>query len=604
MLDLGEPTECQLHLLVEDEEMPFACSRANLLPVAVTMAILGAGGLTSCANPADERATLSADLLIQNALVYTVDDSMPWVEAIAIADGRILAVGSDEDLAAYAATDTQIVDLQGRLVLPAFGDAHVHPVFGGMAFSRCSLHEGTTLKEYQDIIAGCVEDAPGDGPIYGVGWEDALFPPHGVPRKEILDAVTSERPLVFESVGGHSFWVNSKTLELAGINGDTPDPPNGHIDRDPKTGEPVGGLQESAMELVSAFVAKPGAEEIENSILYVAEKFNALGITNWHDAGIDLDADGNSETLSAYEALKQQGRLTSHVSLAFRWDNDRSLEQIPVILDAASQAEANGVDAHAVKFYVDGVIPQMTAAMIEPYVGAPTKRGLLQIDPETLEQAIVELGAHKIQPHVHAIGDLATRVALDAFEAADAANGSAQRPMISHLNVVDPADQARFGSVGGIAVLQPTWASNYPYMDLTKQAIGPRRSQSIYPAQGILKDGGILAYGADWPVAAADPLLGLEVAVTRTNYEDPESGPLLAEEGVSLEEAIKAHTLNVAFANRNEDVTGSVTVGKSADLIVLDRNIFDLAPEDISDATVLVTLFEGSVVHGSLPTND
>ena len=215
-------------------------------------------------------------------------------------------------------------------------------------------------------------------------------------------------------------------------------------------------------------------------------------------------------------------------------------------------------------------------------------------------QAVTELGENGIQPHVHAIGDLATRVALDAFEVAKEENASARRPMLSHLNVIDPADQVRFGEVDGIAVFQPTWASNYPYMDLTKQAIGPRRSQSIYPAHSVLKDGGMLAYGADWPVATADPLLGLEVAVTRINYEEPGSEPLLPEEGVSLEAAVKAHTLNVAYANRNEDITGSIMVGKSADLVVLDKNIFDLEPEDISEAEVVLTVFEGVAVHGSL----
>ncbi|MCK5747262.1 MAG: amidohydrolase family protein, partial [Oricola sp.] len=229
----------------------------------------------------------------------------PWAKAVAVGGGKILAVGDADHVSALQGSNTRIVDLGGRLVMPAFGDAHVHPVFGGMAYSRCSLHDGKTIEDYQRIISACLEAHPGDGPVYGVGWQDALFPPNGVPRKEILDAVTTERALIFESVGGHSFWVNSKTLELAGIDKDTPDPANGHIDRD-ENGDPVGGLQESAMELVGAFIPTPTAEEIQESILYTAKLFNSLGITNWRDAGIDLAPDGTSETMAAYKAVKDR----------------------------------------------------------------------------------------------------------------------------------------------------------------------------------------------------------------------------------------------------------------------------------------------------------
>ena len=486
--------------------------------------------------------------------------------------------------------------------MPAFGDAHVHPVFGGMAYSRCSLHDGKTIEDYQRIIAGCLEAHPGDGPVYGVGWQDALFPPNGVPDKEALDAVSTERALIFESVGGHSYWVNSKTLELAGIDKNTPDPANGKIDRD-ENGEPVGGLQEAATELVSGFIPKPTAEEIEGSIVYTAKLFNSLGITAWRDAGIDLAADGASETMAAYKAVKDRGDLTVHVSLDLKWANDRGLDQIPTILDAVKRAEEWGVEARSVKFYVDGVIPQRTAAMIEPYEGTD-ERGPLQIDPNVLADAVALLDAEGVQSHVHAIGDRATRIALDAFEQAKTKNGSALRPLISHLNVIDPADQPRFGELGAIAVFQPTWSSNYPYMDLAKQAIGPVRSGYIYPANSVLKGGGMLAYGADWPVATADPLLGLQVAVTRVNYQEPDSEPLLPDEAVTLEEAIRAHTLDVAYANRMEDVTGSIAPGKSADLIVLDADIFDLPAMEIGGADVILTLFEGVPVYGTLDQFD
>ncbi len=562
---------------------------------AIALTLLGVLAIASCA----KRATAAkADIILANAKVYTVETRQPWAAAVAVGGGKIIAVGEADDVAALRGGNTRVIDLGGRLVMPAFGDAHVHPVFGGMAYSRCSLHDGKTIEDYQRIIAACLEAHPGDGPVYGVGWQDALFPPNGVPPKEILDAVTTERALIFESVGGHSFWVNSKTLELAGIDKDTPDPANGKIDRD-ESGEPVGGLQESAMELVGAFIPKPTAEEIQQSIIYTAKLFNSLGITNWRDAGIDLAADGTSETMAAYKAVKDRGELTVHVRLDLKWANDRSLDQIPTILDAASRAETWGLDAKSVKFYVDGVIPQRTAAMIEPYEGSD-ERGPVQIEPAVLAEAVTQLAAKGIQPHVHAIGDRATRLGLDAFEQAKTENGSALRPLISHLNVIDPEDQPRFGELGAIAVFQPTWSSNYPYMELTKQAIGPERSNYIYPAKGVLDGGGMIAYGADWPVATPDPLWGLQVAVTRVNYQEPDTAPLLPEEAVTLEEAIRAHTLDVAYANRMEDVTGSIAPGKYADLIVLDADIFDLPPAEIGSADVILTLFEGVAVYGTL----
>ncbi|MDG2523019.1 amidohydrolase [Caulobacter segnis] len=568
--------------------VPFQHSRA--VAAASAFFVFAAGGAL---------AAPKADLVLTNARIYTVDDKQPWAEAVAISGGKIVAVGPKASVDSYVKRGAKVVDLGGRLVLPAFGDAHVHPVFGGMAFTRCSLHAGRSVEDYQKIIKGCVAAAPGTGTIHGVGWEDSLFPPNGVPRKEVLDAISTDRPLVFGSVGGHTFWVNSKALALANITRDTPNPPNGEINRDPTTGEPVGSLQESAMDLVAPLVPKPSSEDMQASILYVGKLFNSLGLTGWHDAGIDLSAEGGSEMLAAYKALHDKGALPAHITLAFKWENERGLEQVDTIIAASRAAAQQGLRAKTVKFYVDGVIPQQTAAMIAPYEGT-TSRGVLQIDPEVLKTAVTRLGAAGFQPYVHAIGDGAVRVGLDAFEAAIKANGSLDRPMITHLNVIDPQDQPRFGKLGVIAQFQPTWSSNYPYMDLTKQAIGAKRSEYIYPTGSILRGGGIIAFGADWPVATANPLEGLQVAVTRVNYEATETPPLLADEAITLPQAVKAHTLNAALANGTADITGSVQTGKSADLVVLDQDIFKIDPMQIGKTKVLLTLFKGAPVHGEL----
>jgi predicted amidohydrolase YtcJ len=560
-------------------------------------AVLLAGSGSQAAPP---QKAPPADLILTHARVYTVEARQPSAEAVAIRGGKIEAVGSAAAIARLKGSATRVIDLHGRLLLPAFGDAHVHPGFGGMTYSRCSLRAGKTLDDYRAIIAGCIAKSPGTGVVYGVGWEDSLFPPNGIPRKEDLDRVSTDRPLIFRSLGGHSLWLNSKALALVGITKDTPDPANGHIDRDPVTGEAVGGLQEAAMELAERFIPPPNAAEMQDSIIYMAKYANSIGITNWHDAGIEFTADGGSPTLDAYRAVRDQGKLTSHVSIALKWQNEHGLDQLPALFRASEYARKLGLSANAVKFYLDGVIPQKTAAMIEPYDHSD-ERGTSQIPEPLLKQAVSQVVAHNMQAHFHAIGDGAVREALDAIQASREANGGRDtRPMISHLNVVDPADQVRFGKLGAAAILQPLWASEYPYMRLMEQAIGPQRSHYIYPAHSIARAGGMIAYGSDWPVASANPLEGIEVAITRTTHGGPDTEPLLPNEGLTLPEAVRAYTLNVAYVNHLDRQTGSIAPGKSADLIVLDHDIFDIPVTQISQTKVLVTLFEGREVFGTL----
>jgi len=540
-----------------------------------------------------------ADLILTNARVYTVEAKQPWAEAVAVKDGRIIAVGSSATVGKLRGAATKTVDLGGKLVLPAFGDAHVHPLFGALSRSRCPLQDGQTIADYQALIAKCVAAAPGDGAIYGVGWSDALFPPNGIPRKELLDAVTTTRPLIFESVGGHTYWLNSKALEVANITRATKDPQNGTIDRDPTTGEPVGSLQEAAMELVRPLIPPPSATEIQNSILYVADHFNRLGIVSWNDAGVDFGDDGGSAMVDAYKAVMDAGRLTSRVTVSLKWKNERGMDQLPSLLRAAERANSLGIPTHTVKFYVDGVIPQKTAYMLAPYENSD-ERGAPQIAPEVLKQAMVAIDARGMHGFFHAIGDGAVRLSLDAIEAARKANGAKPtHHMITHMNVVDPADQPRFGKLSTFAQFQPTWASWYDYMDLTVAAIGPERAKYIYPAGSIVRAGGKLAYGADWPVGSANPLEGIEVAITRRTAGDPNARPLLPAEGVSIEEAIASHTINVAYVNGFDAVTGSIRTGKSADLVVLDKDIFRLPVYEISKAKVLVTVFKGKPVFGN-----
>jgi len=542
-----------------------------------------------------------ADLVFTNGNIYTVDEETPWAQSVSVKDGLIVALGSDEGAAHWIGPNTEVIDLDGKLVLPAFGDAHVHPIFGGLSFSQCSLHDDTSVEDYIATIETCIEDAPGDGVVFGRGWRPGLFPPDGIPHKDLLDALAPDRALIMQSTGGHSFWVNSMALQLADITQETPDPPQGRIDRDPATGELVGGLQETAMDLVRPLIPPPTDREMQDAIIYTVDLFNSLGITNWHDAGIEIEPNGESRTLDAYEHVRDQGRLSTHVSIALKWDNERSLDQLATIYDVTGRAKDIGFHADAVKLYMDGVIVQRTAAVLEPYVGTTDDFGELHIGIATLNDAVTALDAAGYQIFVHAIGDRAVRETLNAFERARSENGvTDNRHFIAHLNLVAPEDQPRFGQLSVAANFQPLWANENPYMSLTAERVGAQRMETIYPANSILQAGGRLAYGADWPVASANPFMGIEVAMTRQPPGAPDVAPLLTHEGVTLEDAIKAYTLDVAFVTHREDVTGSLTIGKSADLIIVDQDLFNIPVHEISNTRVLLTLFRGDAVYGSL----
>lgn len=570
-----------------------------------TRFLLSAAALALLGGTGNAAGAAGADLILTDARVYTVDARKPWAEAVAIRGGRIVAVGSTAEVARWKGADTRVVDLHGRLLMPAFGDAHAHPLFGGITYSRCSLQEGKSIEDYRRLIAACVARTPGKGAVYGVGWRDGYFPPKGIPSKEILDSISRDRALIFKSNGGHTLWVNSKALEIAGITKDTPDPQNGRIDRDPATGEPVGGLEEeAAMALMDPQVPPPSLEEIENALLYTARTFNAWGITSWHDADVEVRPDGTSPVLEAYRAVKDRGALTAHTVIDLKWENSRGLEQMPTLLKAAKWGRDAGLHTNSVKFFLDGVIVQKTAAMLQPYVGT-AERGDLQIPEQTFKAAVQAVEDHGMQPHIHAIGDRAVRVSLDAFEAAGRRDAAKDvRPMISHMNVIDPADQPRFGKIGVNAIFQPLWACDEPYMRLAIERIGPERARNIYPANSVMKYGGRVAYGSDWPVATANPLEGMEVALTRVDPANHQNKPLLPEQRVTLEQAIRNYTLNVAYVNHMEDRTGSIEVGKSADLIVLDQDLFRIPADRIATVKVLVTLFEGKPVFGAWPTGE
>jgi predicted amidohydrolase YtcJ len=554
-----------------------------------------------------EHASKPADLVLTGADVYTVDAARRWAEAVAIRDGRIVAVGTDEEVLPLVGGRTEVRELPGRMILPGFQDAHVHPPGAGLVRSRCDLHDAYSKDEYLEIIRGYADAHPEAEWILGGGWSMDAFP-GGTPRREDADAVVSNRPMLLPNRDGHGAWANSRALEMAGIDRATPDPADGRIERD-ENGEPSGTLHEGAVTLVDRRVPAPTQKDLEDGIRVAQRYLHSLGITAWQDAIVGT-GDASSNSFPAYVSLAEKGELTARVVGALWWERDRGEEQIKDLIELRRQADSGRFQATSVKIMQDGVLENFTAGVLEPYLdgnGSSTeRRGLSFVDPELLPGYVTQLDREGFQVHFHAIGERAVREALDALEAARNANGPNDlRHHIAHIQVIHPDDIGRFRELGVVANGQPLWAMLEGQMEnLTIPFLGPERSAWQYPFASLVRSGAMLAFGSDWSVSSPDPLWEMHVAVNRTapsGYpyaEDEETKePFLPNERIDLATAIAAFTMGSAYVNHLDRETGSLEVGKLADLAVVDRNLFQAPAEGISEAHVVLTLVDGRVVH-------
>ncbi|WP_328826797.1 amidohydrolase [Streptomyces sp. NBC_00252] len=540
---------------------------------------------------------MHADLLFTNGSVLTPEGRT--ATAVAVTGDRITAVGRAEvhDL---AGPDTQVVDLAGRLLLPGFQDAHVHPVPAGLELTQCDLTRAKTAEDTIAAVRAYADAHPEREWITGGGWSMEAFE-GGTPTKELLDSVVPDRPVYLPNRDHHGAWVNSRALQLAGITRDMPDPADGRIERD-ASGEPAGTLQEGAMQLVGRLTPPATQADRLAALLHAQRHLHALGITAWQDAlvGEFLGMDDPSD---AYLAAARDGSLTARVVGALWWDRERGAEQIPELVERRARLTHGRFSAGSVKLMLDGVAETGTAALLDPYLDkcgcATANRGTSFIDPKQLPSYVTELDALGFQCHFHALGDRAVRDALDAVEAARAANGpSDTRPHLAHLQVVHPDDVARFARLGAVANIQPLWAAHEPQMDeLTIPFLGPERALWQYPFASLLRSGARLAAGSDWPVSSPDPLAGIHVAVNRV--EPGGAGPVfLPGERLDLAAALTAYTAGSAYANHLDD-TGRVTAGALADLVVLDRDPFAAPPEEIGETRVALTYVGGKEVYAA-----
>lgn len=531
-----------------------------------------------------------AAMVITDATVF---DAAPSVDAVAVHGDRIVAVGPQ----AYEliGARTQVIAADGGLLLPGFQDSHVHAPFAGRNLNCLWLNDLEGKQAYLDAIGAYAQAHPELDWIVGGGWAMEYFP-GGTPRREDLDAVVGDRPVFLFNKDVHGAWVNSKALEVAGIDVHTADPFDGRYERDPD-GTPTGTLHEgTAYSFNDNFVPTPDRAEWRAAILRAQEHLHSLGITGWQDAWV------TPATLDAYRSLDDDGLLTARVVGALWWDRHRGLEQIDDFL-AQRELAGNNIHPTTVKIMADGVMENYTGALLEPYCdgcgGHSSNAGYSYVARELLMEALPLLDAHGFQVHMHAIGDRAARDCLDAVEVARKRNGANDlRHHIAHLQLVDPADLPRFAELDVVANLQALWAQHEPQMDeLTLPFLGERRSSLQFPFGDLVRHGARIAMGSDWAVTTADPLPQIEVAVTRRDPSTRSADPFLPWQALDLTTALRAFTAGSAYVNHDADA-GRIEVGARADLALLDIDITRPGTYP-ADATVTTTVRAGEIVYSS-----
>ena len=539
--------------------------------------------------------TQPADLVVLGD-VYRGDAVRGWSSAIAVRGDRIVALGTRADMSDHIGAATRVVEAPGKVVLPGFGDSHIHAPFAGRNRLHLFLNNIVGREGYLAAIKAYADSHPERPWIIGGGWAMEYFP-GGVPTKDDLDSIVPDRPVFLFNRDVHGAWVNSRALEIGGIDASTPDPSDGRYERD-AAGNPSGMLHEgAAYSYNDVQVPLPDRAEWEAAILNAQAHLHALGITAWQDAWV------TPSTLEAYAALAARGELTARVVGALWWDRHRGLEQIADLEEQRIRGAGGRFFPTTVKIMTDGVLENYTGALLQPNCdgcgGHTENSGLAFIDREELARAVTELDARGFQVHMHAIGDRAVRNSLDAVQAAREAHGRNDlRHHIAHLQIVAPDDVPRFRALDVVANCQTLWAQLDPQMtELTVPFLGQDRVDLMYPFGDLARAGTVLAMGSDWSVSTANPLLQMEVAITRVGHEHRGAEPFLPDQRISLADAVAGFTIGTAYVNHDEKDSGSLEVGKRADLVVLDRNIFDLDAGPVGDAVVELTMASGRIVH-------
>jgi predicted amidohydrolase YtcJ len=536
-----------------------------------------------------------ATLIFIHGRIDTVDAAAPWAEALAVSGDQIIAVGSNTDILRFKRPSTHVVDLDGRLVTPGLIDSHVHFTDGGRYLQNVALRDASTMAELSTRVARYAAQHPQTDWIQGEGWSYG-YPdlPNGEFHKEFLDRVSAGHPMFLDSSMAHAAWVNSAALQRARITRATPNPAGGEIVRD-SSGEATGWLkEEAAIRLVQETIPHPTAAETATALLAAIREANRLGLTRVDSAG------GDFPVLETLAKLRSRGALTLRISIA-DWIDPPGIT--PAHLGALEAARAHHHDRWltccVAKFLMDGVIESHTAYLPGGYADQPDKTGMRFFEPAAYMESVRQLNRHGFQVYTHAIGDGAIKLALDAYESAP----PGARNRIEHAEAPDPEDIPRFGRIGVIASMQPLMI--YPRDEwkgmegLWQEYAGPRFLPNAFPLRALLDSHATVAFGTDWPVVQLNPLLGIRNAVLRQSSDGQPAGGYVPQQRISVAEALRAYTLDAAYASRAETFEGNLTVGKLADLVVFSQNFVEGNPDDIAKARVVMTVVGGKIVYSA-----
>ena len=525
----------------------------------------------------------AADLVLKNGAVYTLDDKRPWASVIAIHDGRIAFVGEyDETGLTPYLKDARIIDLHGAMVLPGFHDAHVHPLAGAIRLLQCDLSTAKSLQDIGAAVKAYAAANPTQPWIFcnNLGRQYA----NGLNR-ERLDAWAPDRPVFARTTEGTVGWMNSKGLQLSGIDPHGTTPVSADLPRDPAY-HPWGVLMGSLLEQARGRIPAPSPADYREALRRFCAMANSSGITSVFEAA------GTPGMLDTYHAADLAGELTLRITAAQRVDADKGVDQIDGMVKRREQLRGKRFNADAAKIFLDGEIDERTAAMLQPFPGFGDG-----INQPQLDELVQELDAEGFLIHMHAMGDGAVRAGLDAIEHAALRHGPAdRRDQIAHVGVADPADIPRFAKLGVIADFTPLWfqqddAAFQPAADL----LG-KRAKWMYPMGSVVATGAHVTIGSDWPQETLRPLDEIQYAVTRQPLDGGKPTPQ-PQQRVTLAQAIAAYTQEGAWAVRDEKLDGTLEVGKAADIVVLDQNLFNIDVMSIHKTHVLLTLLDGEPVY-------
>ena len=552
----------------------------------------------------EDKLLRGADLILLNGKVWTGVATAgsggkakggAFAQAVAMVDGRILAVGSSEQIRAYAGRDSRVIDIQGRLVVPGFIDSHVHFLNGGSQLLTLDLKDARNEAELVRRLGEKAKTLPPGQWILGGNWDEQAWPSAKLPTRKLIDAVTAKNPVFISRYDGHAALANSLALKLAGVGKTTPEPPGGVIVRDAK-GEPTGVLKDAAQDLVGRVLPRPSPADMEQALRAAQKEAARFGVTSVHNITVDSESADGSFTgeIHLLRRAELEGWLTCRMYEIVPLAQGRKLAEAGLSRDMGSDFLKLG----AVKAFADGSLGSATAWMFEPFADDPGNRGLpmtLMNPPARMEELLRGAAQAQVQPAIHAIGDRAVAEVLDLYTRVGGNDPGSYRFRIEHAQHVRAEDFARFGKLGVVASMQPYHAIDDGRW--AEKRIGPERARTSYAWRSMLKAGAPLAFGSDWPVAPLSPLLGIYAAVTRATLDGKHPEGWVPEERLTVEDALRAYTQGSAFAAFEEKEKGSIAPGKLADVVVLAQDLFSIPPEKIKEARVALTIVGGKVVY-------